>query len=64
MPKKKALEIFNNLHSEDYTVGDKVEAIVEVASMPTHNSVKKAAMLDAIRYLANVLIATLAEAES
>ena len=61
MTKAKALAIFHNLKSEEFTVGEKVEAIVTVADMPTHNSVKKAAMLDAIRYLAEVLIAALAK---
>ena len=59
MLKKNALEIFNNLNSEDYTYLEKLEAIVEVANMPTHNSVKKADMMKAIRFLAFLLKQTL-----
>lgn len=63
MPKKKALEIFHNLKSQEYTAEEKLEAVIEVAQMPTHNSVKKADMVDAILFMADLMRAIL-ESES
>lgn len=59
MSKANALKIFCDLSNEEYTVGDKIAAIVEVSQMPTHNSVKKADMVNAIRFMSEVLAAVL-----
>lgn len=55
MKKTEAIKIFEDLKNEKHTVAEKCEAIIEVAQMPTHNSIKKASMVDAIRYLCEVL---------
>ena len=44
-----ALKIFRNLDSENYTDDDKALAIYEVASMPTHNGIKKDELVAAIK---------------
>ena len=64
MTKVKALEIFHNLKSEEYTHLEKVEAIVDVSQMPTHNSVKKAAMVEAICYLTELMKNLVEESQS
>ena len=50
----KAHAIFVNIDSEEYTVDEKVEAVLQVAEMPTHMSIKKDAMVKVIRRLLNL----------
>lgn len=63
MKKAEAMRIFKNLKDENYTVEERVEAIVDVATMETHNSVRKDNMIEAILFLAEVLKNVLEEGE-
>lgn len=47
----KACAIFEQLDSDKYTEEEKAIAIYKVMNMPTHNSVTKANMLKAIKWL-------------
>ena len=47
----KASAIFKDIHNEETEVEDKITAIQEVIDMPTHNSITKKSMLEALRYL-------------
>lgn len=47
----KACAIFENINSEKYSEYEKAMAIYIVMNMETHNSVTKASMLEAIRWL-------------
>ena len=46
-----ALSIFSQIDSEEYTTEEKGAAIYKVVKMETHNSVSKAQMLSALRFL-------------
>lgn len=50
----KAHQIFTNIDSEEYTVEEKEEAIIQIAEMPTHMSINKEAMVKVIRWLLNL----------
>lgn len=47
----KAVAIFEQLDSDKYSDEEKAIAIYEVMNMSTHNSVTKANMLEAIKWL-------------
>lgn len=47
----KAMEIFEDINSDEYSDADKALAIYRVMYMETHNSVTKASMLKVIRWL-------------
>ena len=47
----KAVGIFANIESSDYTVEEKGEAIMQVCKMPTHNGISKDYMLKVIWFL-------------
>ena len=47
----KAYAIFANIESPDYTDEEKGAAILQILKMETHNSVTKASMLKALRWL-------------
>ena len=47
----KAVGIFTNIESGDYTVEEKGEAIMQVCKMPTHNGIGKDYMLKVIWWL-------------
>lgn len=46
-----ALSVFSEIDSGEYTTEEKGAAIYEVLKMETHNSVSKAQMLSALRFL-------------
>lgn len=46
----KAVEIFRNINSSDYTDSEKILAIVIVLKMPTHNSIDKNTIINAFRW--------------
>ena len=50
---KKAVEIFNNISSQNYTDEEKVIAIYQVMNMPTHISFTKQVILNALVWLWN-----------
>ena len=50
----KAVAIFSNIDSSDYTIEEKGTAIMKVAQMPTHNGITKTAMLKVIWWLLNM----------
>ena len=47
----KACAIFKQLESEAYSDEVKMQAIIDVAEMPTHNSITKGDMLKALRWV-------------
>ncbi len=47
----KAVGIFTNIESSDYTIEEKGEAIMQVCKMPTHNGIGKDYMLKVIWWL-------------
>lgn len=47
----KAIAIFLEINSDEYTSMEKGEAIYLVLGMPTHNSITKDGMLRVIQYL-------------
>lgn len=47
----KAIAIFHEIYSDQYTELEKAEAIYRVMHMETHNSIRKEAMLKVIGYL-------------
>ncbi len=47
----KAVAIFTNINSNDFTDDEKAIAIHQVVSMPTHNTIKKDDMLAVIKLL-------------
>ena len=47
----KAMEIFEDINSDEYYDADKALAIYRVMYMETHNSVTKASMLEVIKWL-------------
>ena len=47
----KACAIFDNIDSPGFTDLEKGEAIYEILKMPTHNSITKGKMLNAIKWL-------------
>ena len=49
----KATAIFLQIASKEYTDNEKGQAIMQVVQMPTHNSIKKDAMICVIWYLLN-----------
>ncbi len=53
MSKGKAMAIFLQINSEEFTDEEKAEAIFIVMNIATHNSIKKDNMLAAIRWLWN-----------
>lgn len=50
----KAVDIFLRISSKRYTDEEKGQAIMRVVGMPTHNGIKKDAMLCVIWYLLNL----------
>ena len=50
---KIAVAIFEQINSEKFTDEEKAAAIYEVMQMPTHNSITKKLMLEAIKWLWN-----------
>ena len=50
----KAVAIFANIESPDYTDEEKGTAIMQVTQMPTHNGITKTAMLKVICWLLNL----------
>lgn len=50
-----AFKIFNDIKSNEYTDTEKAAAIYIIMQMPTHNSINKDKMVDAINYLWNEL---------
>lgn len=46
-----AYMIFQNIDSPDFSIDEKGTAILKIISMETHNSVTKASMLKALRWL-------------
>lgn len=49
----KACAIFEQIESDKYTEQDKLQAIKEVITMPTHNGITKVEILKAFRWLFN-----------
>jgi len=47
----KARAIFEDIYSDNIDVEDKLLAIQEVVDMPTHNSIKKADAIKALKWL-------------
>lgn len=47
----KAIAIFNQIESDDYSDAEKIEAIRMVIDMETHNSITKAEILMALEWL-------------
>lgn len=64
MKKSEACRIFTDIKSGKHTVADVVEAIIEVVDMPTHNSIRKDDMLNAIVFLLNMLNDVLPEPQA
>lgn len=64
MTKKQALEIFANLQSEEFGTLEKCEAIVEVSQMPTHNSVKKSDLVEALRFMAELMYVVVSQGQA
>ena len=52
---RKAICIFSNIKSDEYTEVEKGIAIYEVMKMPTHNGIKKSGMMEVINWLWNKL---------
>lgn len=50
----KAIGIFHNIDSDNYTDDEKGTAVFHVCKMATHNSITKAAMLKVIWWLLNL----------
>ena len=50
----KAIAIFVNIDSDQYSSVEKGTAILQVAQMPTHNGITKTAMLKVIWWLLNM----------
>lgn len=48
---KRAIVIFNNISSQLFTDEEKVIAIYQVMNMPTHMSIKKETVLNALKWL-------------
>lgn len=53
MSDKVAIFIFIQIDSEDFSDEEKVMAIYKVIQMPTHNSITKLDMLNALKWLWN-----------
>lgn len=51
MSVNKAVAIFTNINSNDFTDDEKAIAIHQVVNMPTHNSITKNVMLEVIKFL-------------
>lgn len=51
MSKGKAIAIFKDIHNEVTEMDEKINAVQEVICMETHNSITKADMLEALRWL-------------
>lgn len=51
MKNGKAVAVFMNIESGDYTTEEKGEAIMQVCKMPTHNGISKDYMLKVIWWL-------------
>ena len=51
MNKVKAMDVFENINSDEYSDILKAMAIYRVMHMETHNAVTKASMLEVIRWL-------------
>lgn len=49
----KATVIFLNLDSEQFTDEEKAMAIYEIMNMPTHNSINKVSIIEALKWLWN-----------
>ena len=50
----KAIAIFVNIDSDQYSLEEKGTAIMQVTQMPTHNGITKTAMLKVIWWLLNL----------
>lgn len=48
---KKAILIFENIENPAFSKMEKTEAIAEVLELPTHNSISKAAIIKAFKWL-------------
>lgn len=48
---KRAIVIFNNIQSDLFTDEEKATAIYEVMNMPTHMSIKKETVFNALKWL-------------
>lgn len=68
MTRAKAIEIVNDLKNQNIEPAEKMEAIVEVSQLATHNGVTKAALVESLRFTLEVMKSVLssddAEAES
>lgn len=51
----RAVAVFMNIESSDYTAEEKGEAIMQVCKMPTHNGIGKDCMLKVIWWLLTLL---------
>lgn len=51
----RAIKIFHEINSSDYSLEEKGNAILQIVTMPTHNSITKAAMIEVIKFLLNEL---------
>lgn len=49
----RAVDVFADIESDDYSEAEKALAIYEVLNMPTHMSIKKDSMLSVIKWLWN-----------
>lgn len=54
MKSGKAVAIFRNIKSPDYTTNEKGQAIYEVLQMETHMSITKDKMLEVIAFLFDI----------
>lgn len=60
----KAVRIFHEINSSDYSLEEKGNAILQIVTMPTHNSITKAAMLEVIKFLLNELFEVVEDEEN
>lgn len=60
----RATKIFHEINSSDYSLEEKGNAILQIVTMPTHNSITKAAMLEVIKFLLNELFEVVEDEEN
>ena len=66
MKKTQAVSIASNLDSDKFTIEEKVEAIIDVAALETHNSVPKTTLVSSLRFMVELcsqLTSSLAQKE-
>lgn len=59
MTRAKAISIVSDLANEAYTTEERLEAVVEVATMSTHREVKKDALVECLRFTLELLAANI-----